>query len=92
MGNEKKDSGKPENKSGSAKPGDAKAGGGEPGKGGTSLPQLPPEESLAKDFWGHLPDAQRQQMMQFYREQYMSKYKDLLADYYKSLAEKEKKK
>ena len=56
-----------------------------------SLPVLPREESLARDFWGHLPDAPRQQMMQFYREQYLTRYKDLLADYYRSLAEKDKK-
>ena len=66
------------------------AAGREPGKGGPSLPMPPLEESLARDFWGHLPDTQRQQMMQFYREQYMTKYKYLLAEYYKSLAEKEK--
>lgn len=55
-----------------------------------SVVSIPPEESLARDFWGHLPDAPRQQMMQFYREQYMTKYKDLLARYYESLAEKER--
>lgn len=68
------------------------AGGATPGiGGGAAQPTLPPAESLAKDFWGHLPELPRQRMMQFYREQYMSRYKDLLPQYYSSLAEKEKK-
>ena len=64
---------------------------GMPTTAGPALPNLPLEESLSRDFWGHLPDAQRAQMLQFYREQSQSKYKDLLAEYYKALAEKEKK-
>lgn len=68
--------------------------GGAPGQSGTAARQLslPPEESLARDFWGHLPDVPRQQMLQFYREQHMGKYKELLSRYYQSLAEKERKK
>ncbi|CAN5615749.1 hypothetical protein BH11PLA2_BH11PLA2_41480 [soil metagenome] len=65
--------------------------GGSAKAGGAMKPSLPLEESIARDFWGHLPDAPRQQMMQFFREQYVTKYKDLLGDYYQSLAEKEKK-
>jgi hypothetical protein len=78
---------------GSAKaPAAPKAGATAPGNAGArSLPSLPFEESLARDFWGSLPDKPREQMMQFYREQYMTKYKDLLSQYYQSLTEKEKK-
>jgi hypothetical protein len=68
------------------------AGGMTPGTGGgKSTPALPLAEAIAKDFWGHLPEQPRQRMMQFFREQYMSRYKDLLPQYYSSLAEKEKK-
>ena len=37
------------------------------------------------------PDLPRQRMLQFFREQYMSRYKELLPQYYQSLAGKEKK-
>jgi hypothetical protein len=57
----------------------------------TSLPTLPPEESLARDFWGHLPDSQRARMTEYYKQQAMGKYRELLAEYYKSLAEKDAK-
>ncbi|MGL4422072.1 MAG: hypothetical protein ACRCZF_15495 [Gemmataceae bacterium] len=61
------------------------------GQGGLTTPSLPLDEAIARDFWGNLPDLPRQRMMQFYREQFMSRYKDLLPQYYQSLAEKEKK-
>lgn len=99
-------SGQPQNLAGnSPTPEQKKAGGqsksesvpaasGAPGQSGTAArrPSLPPEESLARDFWGHLPDVPRQQMLQFYREQHLGKYKELLSRYYQSLAEKERKK
>lgn len=66
-------------------------GGNAPGGGGMTTPTLPLEDRIARDFWGNLPDQPRERMMQFFREQYMSRYKDLLPQYYQSLAEKEKK-
>jgi len=66
-----------------AEPGDKKAGAG--------APMLPLAETIAKDFWGHLPEQPRQKMMQFFREQYLSKYKDLLPQYYSAISEKDKK-
>lgn len=66
-------------------------GGNAPGAGGKATPALPLAETIAKDFWGHLPELPRQRMMQFFREQYNSRYKDLLPDYFSTLAEKEKK-
>jgi hypothetical protein len=65
-------------------------GGSQPGGGGVSKPALPLDEAIARDFWGNLPDLPRQRMLQFFREQYMSRYKELLPQYYQSLAEKEK--
>lgn len=75
---------------GGQQPMDAK-GGNEAGKGGAATPTLPLAETIAKDFWGHLPEQPRQRMMQFFREQYNSRYKNLLPDYFSTLAEKEKK-
>jgi hypothetical protein len=83
---------KPEEKGGQpmgAKP--EEKGGNQAGTGGQATPTLPLAETIAKDFWGHLPEVPRQRMMQFFREQYNSRYKDLLPDYFSTLAEKEKK-
>ncbi len=66
-------------------------GGDAAGTGGKATPTLPLAETIAKDFWGHLPEVPRQRMMQFFKEQYNSRYKDLLPDYFSTLAEKEKK-
>jgi hypothetical protein len=43
---------------------------------------------LYKDVWGHLPEALRQEMDQYSREQFMAKYNDLLKQYYSTIAEK----
>lgn len=60
------------------------------GTGGKSEPTLKPDEVLAKQAWGHLPERLRREMSQYYREQFQSRYGDLLKQYYSSLAEKEK--
>ena len=86
MGAKLDDKGQP---MGGAKP--EEKGGSDAGTGGQATPTLPLAETLAKDFWGHLPEVPRQRMMQFFREQYNSRYKDLLPDYFSTLAEKEKK-
>lgn len=77
-----------------AKPGpgpkkNAKAGavGGNPmGPAHPAQPSLPINEEVVKEVWGHLPDKLRQQVTQYYREQFMPKYADLLKQYYSSLA------
>lgn len=60
------------------------------GVGGKSTPALPLDDAITKQVWGHLPEGLRQRMNQYYREQFMPKYSDLLREYYSSLAEKEK--
>jgi hypothetical protein len=60
------------------------------GRAGKSPPTLPVDETIAKQVWGHLPEKLRQQMSQYYKEQFMPKYDDLLRQYYSSLAEREK--
>ncbi len=38
-----------------------------------------------KDIWGHLPETLRQEMDQYSREQFMTKYNDLLKQYYATI-------
>ena len=49
---------------------------------------LPLDEDVTKDVWGHLPPKLRQQMTEYYKEDVMPKYSELLRLYYSSLAEK----
>ena len=49
-------------------------------------PALPIDDDVVKEVWGHLPDKLRQQVTQYYREQFMPKYSELLKQYYSSLA------
>ena len=58
---------------------------GDPKKAGTSLPF---EDEVVKDVWGHLPDKLRQQATQYYQQDFMPRYTELLKLYYSSLAEK----
>ncbi|HET6575846.1 MAG TPA: hypothetical protein VFG68_19750 [Fimbriiglobus sp.] len=72
-------------------PGDLKNAGGNPGGGARKgVPALPLDETITKQVWGHLPERLRQQMSQYYKEQFMPKYSDMLRRYYASLAEREK--
>jgi hypothetical protein len=63
------------------------SGGGTNGKEGKPG-GLPFDDDVAKDVWGHLPDKLRQQMTQFYKDDVMPKYADLLKLYYSSLSDK----
>ncbi|MDB5310331.1 MAG: hypothetical protein JWO38_4533 [Gemmataceae bacterium] len=49
-------------------------------------PALPLDDDVVKEVWGHLPDKLRQQVTQYYKEQFMPRYSDLLKQYYSSLA------
>jgi hypothetical protein len=55
---------------------------------GKPKPTLPVDDDVAKDVWGHLPDKLRQQVTQYYKEEFMPRYADLLRQYYSSLSEK----
>ena len=69
-----------------------------PGPGGTAMegkpggasPPLPNEDPFTKQVWGHLPEKLRQQASQYYREQYMPKYQEMLKRYYSTLAERDR--
>jgi hypothetical protein len=61
------------------KPGDPKT---------PTIPLLPQEDDIVKEVWGHLPDKMRQQATQYYQQDFMPRYTELLKLYYSSLAEK----
>jgi hypothetical protein len=63
--------------------------GNNPGGGGQNDPNNPPDRNadLYKDVWGHLPETIRAQMNAYSgREEYMSKHRDLIKQYYRTLA------
>lgn len=55
-------------------------------------PLLPFEDEIVKEVWGHLPDKMRQQATQYYQQDFMPRYTELLKLYYSSLAEKSERK
>jgi hypothetical protein len=82
-GNQKK----PDAKAG--KPKDMKAGGKLPDPMGDKpqppgTPLLPFEDDTPKEAWGHLPDKLRQQATQYYKQEFMPRYAELLKHYYSS--------
>lgn len=92
-GKEQQGKGKGPDKDKGGKPGDPKEGGGATAGGnkkggGKAASGLPFDEDVAKDVWGHLPDKLRQQMTQFYKDDVMPKYAELLKLYYSSLSER----
>ena len=75
------------------KPKDSKAGGSMPDPTGDKTPPpagmlVPIEDDVVKDVWGHLPDKLRQQATQYYKQDIMPRYAELLKRYYSSMAEK----
>ncbi len=87
------------------KPDPSKPMGGQPGQpgdrpGGTkpdgspgqpdAKPAMPFDDAVTKQVWGHLPERLRQEVNQYYKEQFMPKYGDLLKQYYADLAERDK--
>ncbi len=71
---------------GGEKPGTGSDG----GKPKGTPPSLPNEDPFTKQVWGHLPEKLRQQASQYYREQYMPKYQEMLKQYYSNLAERDR--
>jgi hypothetical protein len=62
------------------------------GMGGTSTTEENNLADVYKDVWGHLPEALRNEMSAYSREEFMAKYKDVLKQYYATIAEKGRKK
>ncbi len=60
-----------------------------PGAGGMGdKKNAGPNADLYKDIWGHLPETLRKEMDAYSRVEFMSKYNDLLQQYYKRISEK----
>ena len=60
-----------------------------PGAGGLGdKKNAGPNADLYKDIWGHLPETLRKEMDAYSRVEFMSKYNDLLQQYYKRISEK----
>jgi hypothetical protein len=59
-------------------------------KGEPVAPDLAAPRKLAKDVWGHLPPALREELLNVYSEKYLPKYEDLVRRYYEALATKNK--
>ena len=78
---------KTEPKKPEAKPGTPTQGGQTGERSTQPLMLAAPEESVTKAVWGHLPENLRQQMDQFYREEFMPEYSTLLQQYYAELAQ-----
>ncbi len=55
-------------------------------------PDMANMRDLLKGVWGQLPERQREQMLQSYEEQFLPKYEQMIADYFRSLAEGEPRK
>jgi len=65
------------------------ANGQKPGAGGAGGKKSDaPNADLYKDIWGHLPETLRKEMDAYARVEFMSKYNDLLQQYYSRLSEK----
>jgi hypothetical protein len=60
-----------------------------PGAGGPGgQKNMTPNADMYKDIWGHLPETLRKEMDAYSRVEFMSKYNDLLQQYYKRISEK----
>jgi hypothetical protein len=60
-----------------------------PGAGGAGgKKNMSANADLYKDVWGHLPETLRKEMDAYSRVEFMSKYNDLLQQYYKRISEK----
>jgi hypothetical protein len=73
----------------SGQPKQQQANGQKPGAGGMGGKKTDaPNADLYKDIWGHLPETLRKEMDAYARVEFMSKYNDLLQQYYNRLSEK----
>ncbi|QDT92898.1 hypothetical protein [Gimesia algae] len=59
-------------------------------EGQATTGNLNDKHNYAKDAWGHLPPAMRQQLLNIYTENFLPQYEDQVRRYYEALAEKKK--
>jgi hypothetical protein len=60
----------------------------DPATAASARPQLSRLAELYKEVWGHLPEALRLEMDAYSRERFMARYRDVLEQYYTTIAEK----
>lgn len=63
-----------------------------PGAGNGGPEEVKKASDVYKDIWGHLPESLRQEMTAYMREDKMAKYKDVIEQYYRTIAEKGRRK
>ena len=73
---------------GQPKGGQSGQGGNQAGAGGTSPPGLDKLADLYKEIWGEYEKRDRLEMDAYQKEGYMAKYRELLKQYYSTIAEK----
>lgn len=76
----------PSSKNGQKKPKKSDPGIRNPGKV-TQKQQVTRRRSVIRDFWGHLPESEKQRLRNINSENYLPKYKSLINRYFESLAE-----
>jgi len=54
---------------------------------GAKRPDMADMKEILKGVWGQLPEHEREQMLQSYEEQFLPKYEQMIADYFRSIAE-----
>lgn len=54
---------------------------------GAARPEMADMKEILKGVWGQLPEHEREQMLQSYEEQFLPKYEQMIADYFRSIAE-----
>ncbi|NUQ61694.1 MAG: hypothetical protein HUU20_04345 [Pirellulales bacterium] len=62
-----------------------------PGAAPSQQPSREQWGNLVKALWGELPDRQREQMAQFFDEEFLPKYELLIEQYFRRLAEEQRK-
>jgi hypothetical protein len=80
---------KPNEKSSQENASKPSSDGSDGGRTAKTIPALPAEDPREKGVWGHLPERVRQQLTQYYREEFQGPYAELLREYYSNLAARE---
>ena len=82
---------KPEKSTGGKSPADKARESSSDPKQGRSAAEEEARQRMAKDVWGHLPPALRQELLNVYSEKFLPKYDAMVRKYYEALAEQNRK-
>ncbi len=84
-----KQPGKPKPSPGSSKPKPVRTSNAQPGSAQPAAAERNEMIAVLKRIWGELPEAQRQQMLQLPAEMFLPKYKSMIEQYYRRLADEQ---